>query len=202
MKFRRKNAGHPFGGRLPEISRRRRNNWLGTSKWLFLTVYVRIIIAPIRESRDREYIDSSNVRGRVPMRPSVRFRARNEYAAPVRLNRALGRRRTLAALIATKVGDVVTTAFGLLFVSGVAERNPVIARLAAAFGVVPALVLLSLASLGLVVACTEAGVTTLRRAEAPKWTEAATRGVGYGLPSTVFALATLNNAVVLLVASA
>lgn len=90
----------------------------------------------------------------------------------------------------------MTTAVGLLFVPAVAEANPLLRRLVGLVGVVPGVLLGTVAVLATVVLVTEAGVLVCRRldSESPRWGRLV-RTVGYGPLTAVFAIAALNNLV-------
>jgi hypothetical protein len=104
----------------------------------------------------------------------------------------------IALLSLTKALDAGTTVLGLSLVPGIVESNPFAAALFSAVGLVPGVLVGSLAVLAFVVAVTETGAAWLRRvSDGPEWAPTAARAVGYLAPSLVFAAAAVNNAALL-----
>lgn len=104
----------------------------------------------------------------------------------------------IACLLLTKALDATTTAVGLTLVPGLVESNPFAAALFSTVGVLPGLLLASLAVLAFVVGVTEAGAAWLaRHPDAPGWGPTATRAVGYLPPSLIFGAAAVHNATLL-----
>ena len=108
----------------------------------------------------------------------------------------------LGLLVATKLGDVLTTFVGLRF-AGVHEANPITATAIHAVGLVPAVLGLTLATVVVVVVVTEAAARVLAvRFDVDVWTLGALRFVGYVAPSLVYVAVVTHNLVVLAGASA
>lgn len=104
----------------------------------------------------------------------------------------------IALLSLTKALDASTTAIGLTLIPGVVESNPLAATLFSAVGVLPGLLVGTVAVLVCIVAITEAGAAWLGRApDAPGWVPGATRAVCYLLSSLVFGAVAVHNAVLL-----
>ena len=104
----------------------------------------------------------------------------------------------IACLLLTKALDATTTAVGLTLVPGLVESNPFAAVLFSSVGVLPGLLLATLAVLAVVVGVTEAGVAWLRkRPDTPGWGPTVTRIVGYLPPSLVFGVAAVHNTTLL-----
>lgn len=104
----------------------------------------------------------------------------------------------IALLSLTKALDAGTTAIGLTLVPGVVESNPLAAALFSAVGVLPGLLVGTVAVLVAVVAITEASAAWLRRApDVPGWAPGAARTVGYLVPSLVFGAVAVHNAMLL-----
>lgn len=102
------------------------------------------------------------------------------------------------ALVLSKLLDGATTAVGLLFVPAVAEANPLLRRLVAVLGIVPGVVLGTLVVVGTVVLVTEAGVLACQRLDPePRRWGRIVRTVGYGPLTVVFAIAAVNNLVLI-----
>ena len=104
----------------------------------------------------------------------------------------------IVLLALTKALDAATTALGLVLVPRIVESNPFAATLFETVGVLPGLLLGSLAVVGVVVLVTEYGVAKLRRTpDAPDWAPTATRIVGYFPPSLLFGAVAVYNAALL-----
>lgn len=102
-----------------------------------------------------------------------------------------------AALGSAKLADVVTTTVGLAFF-GATEGNPVGRSLIAHLGLVPGVVLGSVAVVLFITLVTERGVTAARLAETdPVW-PSLVRCVGYGAPTLLFTGVAAYNAVLIL----
>jgi len=107
----------------------------------------------------------------------------------------------LGLLVATKLGDVLTTLVGLRFV-GAHEANPVAARAIDAVGLFPAIVALTFVTVALVAGVTEGAASVLAvRFDVDVWTLGAVRFVGYVVPSLVYVGVVTHNVVVLAGAS-
>ena len=101
--------------------------------------------------------------------------------------------RRIRALFLTKAADASTTAIGLLFLS-LTEGNPVIRRLVHGIGVVPGVVVASVLGIGVVVGVTELGVWAIAYAMVDRRWVRLVRTLGYGIPSTLWAVVSVHNA--------
>jgi len=98
----------------------------------------------------------------------------------------------IAAFGLTKLGDLVTTVVGLVVVDGLSERNPFAASLIGRFGI-PGLVIATVAVFCLVVVVVEWATTMAERNS--NLDSTLLYLISYLPLSLVFALATVNNAV-------
>jgi hypothetical protein len=101
-------------------------------------------------------------------------------------------RQGVAALIATRSLDIVTTVFGLALVPQLEEANPVARVVFEELGVLGGSLFLSLAALVFVTLATELGVRSVERSGGPG-NARILRYVGYGVPSAVSLAAALHN---------
>jgi len=118
---------------------------------------------------------------------------------PFRWDRSTGRlaRYGLGLLVATKLGDVLTTLAGLRLPNA-RESNPVAAAAIHTFGVFPGLLALSVSTVAVVALVTELGVFSISlRDDADVWMVAAVRVVGYVFPSLVYVCVDVHNLFVL-----
>lgn len=100
-------------------------------------------------------------------------------------------------LAGTKGADFLTTFVGLS-VRGVVETNPIVLRAVGAFGLLPGLFLIGIATVALALAVTEGAVRYLRRVHdvAPR-SRLLVRVVGYGTPALLNLLVATHNAALL-----
>lgn len=105
----------------------------------------------------------------------------------------------LPSLVLSKAADTTTTLIGLQFVPFVFESNPHLRMLMASIGSIPALLLGTVAVLGLVVGVTESARLACQRFDCDvDSAERMVRFVGYVPLSIVFLAASLHNLLVVL----
>lgn len=98
----------------------------------------------------------------------------------------------------TKAADAATTFFGLAFVASLQERNPLIATVIEEIGLLPALIGCSLIIVVAIAAFTETAAGWLsRRNDASRRHVRIVQVLGYGLPSVIYVLVAVHNAVLL-----
>lgn len=98
----------------------------------------------------------------------------------------------ILSVTGTKLADAVTTAVALTFLPLV-ELNPVVRVLIAQAGVVPGVLIGSGLVIGFITVVTESGVYACGRLSADAEGVAGVRYAGYGLPTALFAAASLHN---------
>lgn len=98
----------------------------------------------------------------------------------------------------TKAADATTTFFGLAFVASIQERNPLVATVIGELGLLPALIGCSLLIVVAIAAFTETAAGWLsRRDDASRRDVRIVQVLGYGLPSAIYVLVAVHNAVLL-----
>lgn len=102
-------------------------------------------------------------------------------------------------LAVTKFGDLLTTVVGLFYVDGLTEKNPIAAAVLDVAGV-PGLAAVSFGGVALVVVVVEGLTSYLERREEVDLDPRVPYLLGYGPLVGIFALATVNNTLLVLAA--
>lgn len=103
----------------------------------------------------------------------------------------------IVLLVVTKLGDIVTTAAGLLLVDGLTERNPAAAAVIEAAGLV-GLVGVSIAAIALVVVVVESVVATVESMDDVDLDTTVLYACSYIPLATVSTFATIHNLLLIL----
>jgi len=98
----------------------------------------------------------------------------------------------ITALLVTRAADLSSTVYGLVFVEGIAERNPAVRTVIGAAGL-PGLVAIAIAGTLLVVLVVEWGTNVIRQNATDERLVVATYVGSYGTLAAVSAVATLHN---------